>query len=415
VSAGAVGVVSTVGLAVESSVTVMPAPVVSAAGTGREPAPLQPESTASQTSAAAGSLTASDSFDEAMAPSFPLGVGPGAGSGPDVIYSNITSRGATSGEPRHPLLPPAAQLIFNAMTSAPSRPVTLGLVQQGSDLDPAENMRRTVQGVREAAGRGAQIVCTQELFRSRYFCQVEDHRFFDLAEPIPGPSTEELAALAAELGVVIVASLFEKRAEGLYHNTAAVIDADGRYLGKYRKMHIPDDPQYYEKFYFTPGDLGFRSWDTRFGRIGVLVCWDQWYPEAARLTALSGAQILFYPTAIGWLPEEKAEHGAQQQAAWETIQRSHAIANGVYVCAVNRVGYEGPEAGGASDGRGIEFWGGSFVADPGGRLLVKGGTGPEVLTATVDLAKVDVSRTHWPFLRDRRIDAYQDITRRYLD
>ena len=200
---------------------------------------------------------------------------------------------------------------------------------------------------------------------------------------------------------MIVASLFEKRAEGLYHNTAAVIDADGRYLGKYRKMHIPDDPLYYEKFYFTPGDLGFRSWDTRFGRIGVLVCWDQWYPEAARLTAMSGAEILFYPTAIGWLPPEKAEHGAQQQAAWETIQRSHAIANGVYVCAVNRVGHEG-----AADG-GIEFWGGSFVADPGGRIIVKGGEGEEVLIAECDLDRVNVSRTHWPFLRDRRIDAYR--------
>jgi N-carbamoylputrescine amidase len=215
--------------------------------------------------------------------------------------------------------------------------------------------------------------------------------------------------VARELGVVIVASLFEKRAQGLYHNTAAVIDADGRYLGKYRKMHIPDDPQYYEKFYFTPGDLGFRSWDTRFGRIGVLVCWDQWYPEAARLTAMSGAQILFYPTAIGWLPAEKHEHGAQQQAAWETIQRSHAIANGVYVCAVNRVGHEGEADGG------LEFWGGSFVSDPGGRLLVKGGTGEEVLIAACDLAKVDASRTHWPFLRDRRIDAYGDLTKRYLD
>ena len=211
-------------------------------------------------------------------------------------------------------------------------------------------MRSALDGVRQAAARGAQIVCLQELFRSQYFCQVEDHRFFDLAEPIPGPSTERLAALAKELGVVIVASLFEKRAEGLYHNTAAIIDADGSYLGKYRKMHIPDDPQYYEKFYFTPGDLGFRSWDTRFARIGVLVCWDQWYPEAARLTAMSGAQILFYPTAIGWLPPEKAEYGAQQQSAWETIQRSHAIANGVYVCAVNRVGHEGPAEPASSSG-----------------------------------------------------------------
>jgi N-carbamoylputrescine amidase len=295
------------------------------------------------------------------------------------------------------------------MTSTENRSVTLGLVQMRCGLHPEENMAKAIAGVRDAGGRGAQIVCLQELFRSQYFCQTEDHGHFGLAEPIPGPSTDRLCALAAELGVVIVASLFEKRAEGLYHNTAAVIDADGRYLGKYRKMHIPDDPQYYEKFYFTPGDLGFRSWDTRFGRIGVLVCWDQWYPEAARLTAMSGAQILFYPTAIGWLPGEKEEHGAQQQAAWETIQRSHAIANGVYVCAVNRVGHEGDPAGG------LEFWGGSFVSDPGGRLLVKAGTGEEVLTANCDLAKVDASRTHWPFLRDRRIDAYQDITKRYLD
>ena len=288
--------------------------------------------------------------------------------------------------------------------------VRLGLVQMACSSDPAENMKKAVVGVRDAAGKGAQIVCLQELFLSQYFCQTEDHAHFALAEPIPGPSTAELGRLAGELGVVIVASLFEKRAEGLYHNTAAILDADGSYLGKYRKMHIPDDPQYYEKFYFTPGDLGFRSWDTRFGRIGVLVCWDQWYPEAARLTAMSGAQILFYPTAIGWLPPEKEEHGQQQQAAWETIQRSHAIANGVYVCAVNRVGHEGAPAPG-----GIEFWGGSFVADPGGRILVKGGTGEEVLVADVDLGKVDVSRTHWPFLRDRRIDAYQDLTRRYLD
>jgi N-carbamoylputrescine amidase len=287
--------------------------------------------------------------------------------------------------------------------------VTLGLVQSRTGEDPEANLRKAMDGVREAAGRGAQIICLQELFRSQYFCQVEDHKFFDLAEPIPGPSTERLGALAAELEVVLVASLFEKRAEGLYHNTAAIIDADGRYLGKYRKMHIPDDPQYYEKFYFTPGDLGFRSWDTRYARIGVLVCWDQWYPEAARLTAMSGAQILFYPTAIGWLPPEKAEHGDQQQSAWETIQRSHAIANGVYVCAVNRVGHEGPPDAG------IEFWGGSFVADPGGRILVKGGTREQVLTAECDLTKVSASRTHWPFFRDRRIDAYADLTKRYLD
>lgn len=296
-----------------------------------------------------------------------------------------------------------------AMTEPRRNKVTLGLVQMRSSTDPAENLDKAVAGVRAAAAKGAQIVCLQELFRSQYFCQTEDHAHFALAEAIPGPSTERLARVAEELEVVIVASLFERRAEGLYHNTAAVIDADGTYLGKYRKMHIPDDPQFYEKFYFTPGDLGFRSWDTRYGRIGVLICWDQWYPEAARLTALSGAQILFYPTAIGWLPPEKAEHGAQQQAAWETIQRSHAIANGVFVCAVNRVGHEG-----ASDG-GIEFWGGSFVADPGGQILVKAGEGEEVLIAECDLGKVDVSRTHWPFLRDRRIDAYQDLTRRYID
>src|SRR6187200_761970 len=290
-----------------------------------------------------------------------------------------------------------------------ARVVQVGLIQRPCSPDPEINLRKTLLAAEAAANRGAQIVCTQELFRSQYFCQSEDHKYFDLAEPIPGPSTERLSKLAGELGVVIVASLFEKRAEGLYHNTAAVLDADGTYLGKYRKMHIPDDPQYYEKFYFTPGDLGFRAWDTRFGRIGVLICWDQWYPEAARLTAMSGAQILFYPTAIGWLPAEKQEHGAQQQSAWETIQRSHAIANGVYVCAVNRVGFEGsPDAG-------IEFWGDSFVSDPGGRVIVKGGTGEEILIAQCDLSKVDASRTHWPFLRDRRIDAYADITKRYLD
>jgi N-carbamoylputrescine amidase len=290
-----------------------------------------------------------------------------------------------------------------------NRTVTLGLVQMSCSPDLAENTEKAIAGIRQAAAQGAQIVCLQELFRSQYFCQCEDHEYFKLAESIPGPTTERIGAVAKELDVVVIASLFEKRAEGLYHNTAAVIDADGSYLGKYRKMHIPDDPQYYEKFYFTPGDLGFRSWDTKYARIGVLVCWDQWYPEAARLTAMSGAQILFYPTAIGWLPGEKDVHGAQQSAAWETIQRSHSIANGVYVCAVNRVGFEPSEHGG------LEFWGGSFVSDPGGRLIVKAGTGEEVLTAECDLGKVDVSRTHWPFLRDRRIDAYSDLTKRYLD
>jgi len=288
--------------------------------------------------------------------------------------------------------------------------VPVGLVQMHCTADSADNLARAIAGVRAAAARGARIVCLQELFRSPYFCQVEDHVHFALAEAIPGPSTEALGALAKELGVVIVASLFEKRAEGLYHNTAAVLDADGRYLGKYRKMHIPDDPQYYEKFYFAPGDTGFRTFDTAVGRIGVLVCWDQWYPEGARLTALRGAQILFYPTAIGWLPAEKKEYGAAQKDAWTTMQRSHAIANGVYVVAVNRVGHEG-----AAAPNGIEFWGGSFVADPYGTVLARAGEGEEVLVVECDLALTDVARTHWPFLRDRRIDAYGDLTKRFID
>jgi N-carbamoylputrescine amidase len=287
--------------------------------------------------------------------------------------------------------------------------VTLGLVQMGMTADPAENLERAIARIREAAGRGAQVVCLPELFRSPYFCQTENHDFFRLAEPIPGPSTERLGRVAGELGVVLIASLFEKRAEGLYHNTTAVIDADGRYLGKYRKMHIPDDPNYYEKFYFTPGDLGFRSWETRFTRAGVLICWDQWYPEAARLTALTGAQILFYPTAIGWLVPERAEFGAAQVASWETIQRSHAIANGVFVAAVNRVGLEpGPNGG-------IEFWGGSFVAAPNGEVIAKAGSGEEILVVPVDTRKLDLARTHWPFLRDRRVESYGDLSRRYID
>jgi N-carbamoylputrescine amidase len=287
--------------------------------------------------------------------------------------------------------------------------VKLGLVQMAMSDDRGDNMRRAVAGIREAAGKGAKVICLPELFLSRYFCQVEDHRFFQLAEPIPGPSTLSLGAVAKELGVVIIASLFEKRAEGLYHNTTAILDADGKYLGKYRKMHIPDDPNYYEKFYFTPGDLGFRSWDTQHAKAGVLICWDQWYPEAARLTALTGAQILFYPTAIGWLIPEKAEYGAAQQASWETIQRSHAIANGVFVVAVNRVGVEpGPN-------QGIEFWGGSFVAAPNGEIIAKAGSGEETIVVEVDTSRVDVARTHWPFLRDRRVDAYGGIVSRYLD
>jgi len=295
------------------------------------------------------------------------------------------------------------------MTNPLPARVVLGLVQMAMSDDQADNMRRAVAGVREAAAKGAKVVCLPELFLSRYFCQVEDHRFFQLAEPIPGPSTTSLGALAKELGVVIIASLFEKRAEGLYHNTTAILDADGKYLGKYRKMHIPDDPNYYEKFYFTPGDLGFRSWDTQHAKAGVLICWDQWYPEAARLTALTGAQILFYPTAIGWLIPEKAEYGTAQQASWETIQRSHAIANGVYVVAVNRVGVEpGPN-------QGIEFWGGSFVAAPNGEIIAKAGTSEETIVVEVDTGRVDVARTHWPFLRDRRVDAYGGMTSRYLD
>lgn len=292
-----------------------------------------------------------------------------------------------------------------------SRPVSVGLVQMRMTDDPQRNFAAAVEGIRDAAACGAQIVCLPELFRSLYFCQSEDHRYFALAEPIPGPSTEALSVLARDLGVVIIASLFEKRAEGLYHNTAAVIDADGRYLGKYRKMHIPDDPLYYEKFYFTPGDLGFRAWQTRYGCLGVLICWDQWFPEAARLTALQGAQILFYPTAIGWHPAEKAEHGAAQHGAWETIQRAHAVANGCFVAAVNRVGHERPYGG-----DGLEFWGQSFVAGPQGQILARAGTDrEETLLVPVDLAEVETIRTHWPFLRDRRVDAYGDLLRRWRD
>jgi len=289
--------------------------------------------------------------------------------------------------------------------------VKIGLIQQRSLPDIAANVTRAEEGIREAAGRGAQIICLQELFTWLYFCQKEDHKYFELAESVPGPTTDRMCALAKELGVVIIASLFEKRAPGVYHNTAAVIDADGSYLGKYRKMHIPDDPLFYEKFYFTPGDLGFLAWQTRFGRIGVCVCWDQWYPEAARLTAMRGAQILFYPTAIGWHPSEKAESGRRQHSSWETIQRGHAVANGCYVCVPNRVGHESPDGG-----DGIEFWGQSFIADPAGEILQKASADAEaVIVQEVDLSLVDTQRTHWPFLRDRRIDAYSDITRRLID
>lgn len=289
--------------------------------------------------------------------------------------------------------------------------VTLGLLQARCVAKPEINLSNTVALIERAARQGAQIICTQELFRSQYFCQTEDHEQFKLAESIPGPTTVKLQALAKKHGVVVIASLFEKRASGLYHNTAAVIDADGTLLGIYRKMHIPDDPLYYEKFYFTPGDLGFRAWQTRFGKIGVLICWDQWYPEGARLTAMQGAEILFYPTAIGWHPKEKKEHGQNQHGAWEVIQRSHAVANGCYVAVPNRVGLERP-----AGGDGIEFWGQSFVAGTSGQLLAKASIDKEeVLLVPVDLAKVDVTRTHWPFLRDRRIDAYGGLTKRLLD
>jgi len=284
------------------------------------------------------------------------------------------------------------------MPTAPNK-VSLALVQTRCSAEPSENFAKTVAKIGEAARMEANIVCLQELFRSIYFCQVQDHDYFKLAEPIPGPSTNALCEAAKANGVVIVASLFEKRAPGLYHNTAVVIDADGTLLGSYRKMHIPDDPLFLEKFYFTPGDLGFRAWETRFGKIGVCICWDQWYPEAARLTALQGAQILLYPTAIGWHPSEKAELGQRQHDSWETIQRSHAIANGCYVAAVNRVGHEAPNGG-----PGIEFWGQSFIADP-----------EEILISKIDLFAVDQQRVHWPFLRDRRVDAYHQITQRFLD
>lgn len=291
--------------------------------------------------------------------------------------------------------------------------VRLGLLQHACSANPTANFKTTLSLTEQAARRGAQIICTQELFRSQYFCQSEDYEHFKLAEPIPGPSTAALQKLAKKYQVVIIASLFEKRTAGVYHNTAAIIDADGSLLGTYRKMHIPDDPLYYEKFYFTPGDLGFRVWDTRYGRIGVLICWDQWYPEGARLTAMQGAQILFYPTAIGWHPGEKKQNGVKQHGAWELIQRSHAVANGCYVAAVNRIGHEViPSVG----GDGIEFWGQSFVAGTSGEILQKASADQEeILMVPVDLEQVDQTRTHWPFLRDRRIDAYGGITRRLID
>src|SRR6266536_1671385 len=275
-----------------------------------------------------------------------------------------------------------------------SSSVVLGLVQAACSPDPGPNLKKTLRAAERAAKDGAQILCTQELFRTQYFCQSEDHKYFALAEPIPGPTTVAFQRLARKHAVVVIASLFEKRAAGVYHNTAVVIDADGSLLGRYRKMHIPDDPLYHEKFYFTPGDLGFRAWQTLHGRIGVCICWDQWFPEAARLTALQGAEILFYPTAIGWHPREKKKYGTLQHGAWQHVQEGHAVANGCYVAVANRIGLERPVGG-----DGIEFWGQSFVAGTSGQIL----------------AKVEVTRTHWPFLRDRRVDAYQGLTRRMLD
>ncbi|MBE7176384.1 MAG: carbon-nitrogen hydrolase [Mucilaginibacter polytrichastri] len=284
--------------------------------------------------------------------------------------------------------------------------VQVGLVQMSCTADKEQNLQKAISKVKEAAQKGAQIVCLQELFTSLYFCDEENYDNFLLAEAIPGPSTETLQSVAAELGVVIIASLFEKRAQGLYHNTTAVIDADGAYLGKYRKMHIPDDPGFYEKFYFTPGDLGYKVFKTKFATIGVLICWDQWYPEAARITSLMGAEILFYPTAIGWAHQQDQGTNTEQYNAWQTIQRSHAVANGVHVVSVNRVGSEA----------GIRFWGGSFISNPFGALIYQAShDDEEIIVHELDLSKTDSYRTHWPFLRDRRIDSYQPIVKRLID
>jgi len=286
--------------------------------------------------------------------------------------------------------------------------VKIGMVQMSCSADKDENIKKAISKIREAAGKGAQIICLEELFTSLYFCDVEDYENFRLAEPIPGPTTDSLKTVAKELGVVIIASLFEKRAHGIYHNTTAVIDADGEYLDKYRKMHIPDDPAYFEKFYFTPGDLGYKVFKTRFATIGVLICWDQWYPEAARITSLMGAEILFYPTAIGWATSQDESTNMEQYNAWQTIQRSHAIANGIHVVSVNRVGFE-------QEGR-MKFWGGSFIANPFGSLIVQASHDKEeAIVHELDTEATDRYRTHWPFMRDRRIDSYQPITKRYID
>jgi N-carbamoylputrescine amidase len=303
-------------------------------------------------------------------------------------------------------------------SSPKNRIIHIGLTQMSCSPDVKANRAKQIRLIEQAAKQGADIICTQELFASQYFCQVEDHRFFKLAETIPGPSTDALGKIAKKYKVTIIASLFEKRAHGLYHNTAAVIDADGKIQGVYRKMHIPDDPLYYEKFYFTPGDTGFCVWDTKQGKVGVLICWDQWFPEAARLTAIQGAQILFYPTAIGWHPSEKKQYGKAQHEAWELIQRSHAVANGCYVVAPNRIGLEkitGADGKNVSE-EGIQFWGQSFIAAPSGEIVAKASIDKEeVMVVPCDLDRVEFSRTHWPFLRDRRIDAYGDMTKRFVD
>jgi N-carbamoylputrescine amidase len=293
-----------------------------------------------------------------------------------------------------------------------SQKFQVGLVQMAMSADPQENVEKAAARVADAARKGAQVVCLPELYRSPYFCQKEDAALFDLGETVPGPSTERLSKVAKEHGVAVVVPIFEKRAPGLYHNSAVILDADGRTAGLYRKMHIPDDPSFYEKFYFTPGDLGFKAFDTRFGKVGTLICWDQWYPEGARLTALQGAPVLFYPTAIGWHPHEKAQHGVAQRDAWRTIQRSHAIANGCYVAAVNRVGHEKTVPGEA----GLEFWGTSFLCDPFGVVIAEASTDQEeILVGEVDLARIEEVRRGWPFLRDRRIDAYAGIEKRFID
>jgi len=306
--------------------------------------------------------------------------------------------------------------MFAILVSMPDK-FRVGLVQMSCSPEPDDNLSRAVDAVRNAAARGALIVCLPELFRTQYFCQREDASLFDLAEPVPGPTTKRLSEAARELGVSVIASVFEKRAPGLYHNTAALILPDGTLGGIYRKMHIPDDPLYYEKYYFTPGDLGYKTFDTPQARIGTLVCWDQWYPEGARLTALQGAAVLFYPTAIGWHPAEKQSYGVAQNDAWRTIQRAHAIANGVYVAAVNRVGHEtGNIRGNAAGGAGLEFWGGSFLCDPFGQVLCEASNDrEEILIGEIDLKKMEDVRRNWPFLRDRRVDSYAPITERFLD